>query len=794
MRKRLLSTLLSLCAMLTMLPINTLTAEQTPSTKISDPTPSSRAASGVCGQNAAWKLENGTLTISGSGEMDSYFYNPNAPDDDSDPACKKAPWYSMRDQIHTAVITDGISSIGMSAFFDCSNLTDVAIPDSVQIIDAYAFSGCGSLVNITLPNSITDIQPYTFDGCVNLTKVTIPNSVTEICMGAFEGCSSLTSITLPKSLTSIDDNSFSYCSNLSAIKIPDGVTIISPYAFAYCVKLKSATIPRSVEYIRWDAFTQCYELADVYYGGSENEWESISIDEENEILEQAFIHFNGSDTSTFKNVYYYDTIAKTGVNVDLSWNWNDLLKGDSSIYNERLAQMGVALSAAIEGSAEDVGRILLYNLECDDVQYMEGISPDMAIGIKEVKNKYGTEYIIFIVLRGTTTGGDVLNDIFSALKITQWGVNPVSSGLESRLSEWSGTYGEINENNTKFFVTGHSLGGACANLLAERLNRGYGEENVFGYTFAAPSPLKELGDISRFYGNIYNFLCFQDAVPLHYHMRDKWCGYGYPRWFGMYEQLEVANKYQELTGKIWWDTYKENNYGLLDTGLLGCQLHAPSAYMAYLKADPTLKNSFIIAYTCSRCPVDIEVYNSDNTLVGRIVNDEIDYSCSNPEISLIVCDGAKYVYFLNDDTYTVKIIGTGDGTMTYTAATKDMNTDIDEETQVYSNVKISTDKKFRSVVSSYDKTNTNNLVEIPDVELLVTDDSGNAIAQVLPDSEASSLEKDNGTEIPIKTETTLDNKLSDKLGNNGKTIIFYICLAAATGFLILLRFMSHRKK
>lgn len=737
MKKRLVLAASAFCVILLLLPINSLAAGE-----VSEPVLEAEniSASGTCGKNAAWKLENETLTISGTGEMDSYFYNPNDPDDDSDPSCTKAPWYSLRDHIKTAVIANGINRVGMSAFFGCSKLTDVTIPDSIRFIDAYAFSGCSGLLSITLPKGITDIQPYTFDGCVNLTEVTIPDGVTTIGMGAFEGCSSLTRVILPGSLTCVGDYSFSYCGSLPAVTIPDNVTSIENHAFAYCVQLKSVTIPHSVEYIGWNAFTDCYELTDVYYEGGKSAWDAIVIDSGNEILEQANIHFEETDAPTFRNVYYYDTIAEAGVNVDLFWNWKDLLNGDSSVYNVRLAQMGAALSAVIEGAdfKDETNRILIdedgtKRLGCDDVKYIEDISPGMAAGIKIVNKSGKTKYIIFIVLRGTTTELDVLNDVRSAMGVSAWGANSVYSELNSCLKDWnktySRTYGKIDSTNTKFFVTGHSLGGACANIFSAKLSEKYGQSNVFGYTFAAPSPFTK--KVQKNYNNIHNFLCFNDNVPSRLSTQDPWYGNGYYTWFYPEKSSLTELNYTALTGKKWRDTYNKH---------IIFRLHAPSIYMAFLMTNPEL-GVCTVSYVRVKCPIDIDVYNSDDELVGRIVNDEVDYDNCTPNVMLAVTEGAKYVYFLTDDTYTIKFTGTGDGTMVYTAASKDMNSGIDEESKVYSNVEISTGKTFKSIISSYDETNRDNQVKISDVELFVTDNKGNTAARVLSDTEASASPK-----------------------------------------------------
>ena len=189
----------------------------------------------------------------------------------------------------------GVKSIGDSAFSLCRNLISVTIPNSVTYIGYNAFECCSSLASITIPNGITIIEEATFYNCSNLTSVTIPNSVTSIGDSSFTGCISLTSVTIPNSVTSIESGAFQYCSNLSNVIIPDSVTSIGDSAFFRCASLTSITIPDSVANIGEGAFSGCINLTDVYYAGTESQWNQIAIDSYNEPLLSANIHFANDD-------------------------------------------------------------------------------------------------------------------------------------------------------------------------------------------------------------------------------------------------------------------------------------------------------------------------------------------------------------------------------------------------------------------------------------------------------------------------------------------------------------------
>jgi len=241
--------------------------------------------SGQLTETITWELDSeGTLTIRGTGDMPDYNHSTT-------------PWDEFRESIKEVIISEGVTSIGGSAFAFCSNLTSIAIPEGVTNIPQTAFYVCGSLTSVTIPNSVTSIGHAAFAHCYSLTDITIPNRVTSIGTSAFD-CCGLTFIDIPNSVTSIGEGAFRVCNGLTSIEvdsensnyksengvlfnkamttlvaypggkqgeyvIPEGVTSIEESAFTGCGSLTSITIPNSVINIGAYAFQSCSSLTDI---------------------------------------------------------------------------------------------------------------------------------------------------------------------------------------------------------------------------------------------------------------------------------------------------------------------------------------------------------------------------------------------------------------------------------------------------------------------------------------------------------------------------------------------------
>ena len=180
-------------------------------------------------------------------------------------------------------IPEGVTAIGKEAF-KYSGITDVTIPGSVREIGEDAFRGY-ILKSVTISDGVPSISFSAFYDCPNLTDVAIPASVTSIEASAFCGCKALESVTIPDGVTTIGYQAFRECESLTSVAIPDGVTEIGWRAFMECRNLRDVTIPASVTFIGTNAFHRCGGLKEIRYAGTKAQWNEIKT---NKILDTGY--------------------------------------------------------------------------------------------------------------------------------------------------------------------------------------------------------------------------------------------------------------------------------------------------------------------------------------------------------------------------------------------------------------------------------------------------------------------------------------------------------------------------
>lgn len=265
-------------------------------------------ASGVCGDNVSWHCADGTLTISGQGEM-----------------WDGAPWKQMQRTIRNVEISDGVTAIGANALRGFTRLTKIELPPSVTRLGAGAFADCPYLASVNLGRTVTEIGAGAFDNCPSLSDyqvennsrlraledgtllcvedsrliscvacqidtLTLPEDITAVAAGAFRD-GRMKTIVLGKNVQQVDAGAFVGCDSLKKIQVapgseafradhgallsadgkilyacvsdnawvgvPAGVERIESFAFASCPRAQEIQIAASVREIGADGFSGC---------------------------------------------------------------------------------------------------------------------------------------------------------------------------------------------------------------------------------------------------------------------------------------------------------------------------------------------------------------------------------------------------------------------------------------------------------------------------------------------------------------------------------------------------------
>lgn len=211
-------------------------------------------SSGTIGNNITWNLsDDGTLTLSGAGEMSTVFYR------EGEGYVTEYPGWN-KNKIKKIVIGEGITTT-CDVFKDCA-VESVSLPSSLKTIYRSSFKNCCNLKSIELPSSLTGINEYAFEKS-GLESVTVPSSVQNIQYGIFYNCKNLKSVNWQTS-TNFYDYAFYGCENLESIETKYKMSKIASYAFTDCFSLKSIDLS-SVQSISGRAFLNCKSLENVAF-------------------------------------------------------------------------------------------------------------------------------------------------------------------------------------------------------------------------------------------------------------------------------------------------------------------------------------------------------------------------------------------------------------------------------------------------------------------------------------------------------------------------------------------------
>ena len=360
-----------------------------------------RAVAAGSSGSCTWRMLGPILYIEGSGAMANY--SPINP----------TPWGTNFSHVN---VSEGVTVIGEYAFAG-SNLGSVTLPLSLSTIGAHAFENCTSFSSFPLAaTAVSNIGDYAFYGCTALPSLAeLPETVQTIGDHAFGGCTALRMISIPETLETVFPTAFIGCTALTQISVdeanprfsdtdgilmnrdktallcypagktdanynvPATVTVIGENAVQSST-LKSVFLSANVTTVEKAAFQDCTALTDVYFAGTAQEWEEVSVASQNSPLLGATMHFNhcpaagdgnhrfeqGSDVCAYSRCSYKRTLPPV---LKGDTNGNGTVDSDDAIYllyNSLLGEARYPLNQPCDFNADgsvnsDDAIYLLYN-------------------------------------------------------------------------------------------------------------------------------------------------------------------------------------------------------------------------------------------------------------------------------------------------------------------------------------------------------------------------------------------------------------------------------------------------
>ena len=439
------------------------------------------------------------------------------------------------------------------------------------------------------------------------------------------------------------------------------------------------------------------------------------------------------------------TTHKSGENTT---NLADLFRHDSSAYNNDLAIFAAELSEAAYGEAPFAvldGSVITKKLT--DLGFSGFLQENyrannpkvgFTIASRKITVDNSVKNLIAVTIRGTPPPkqslgwGEWLNNALgidpAGLSSVGFNKDKVHIGFKAAADDLYRYFKEYmkafpDKSDNVLLITGHSRGGSVANLFTAELNKNsnYASKNrTYTYTFAAPNstrvPIKDTTT-----NNIINVINKNDIVPK---VPDN-LGVAESRW-GRHG-VDLAVTMPDVAGAHNMKTYiaclkKENLIvQIYEEGLDGenNSIWTEDIWAKMLRAK-------LLLYW--KCPVDIEISDSNGNVVATITNGVASNS-NDSNVVVFVLNGVKHAFLPTDDIYTAKAIATDDGMLTFTV---EMVVDTTDEPlpfgiKTFENVALTKGKEFVSEIGG-----------AADVRLFIAKD-GAIVAEVATDGTERAL-------------------------------------------------------
>lgn len=204
------------------------------------------------------------------------------------------------------VVRDGTKTISNRAFENCEALISITLPKSVVYIGSEAFFNCTELVDVALSDGIKKIGNKAFCECSSIKSIALPNSVKNIGTEVFSGCTSLENIEFSSEMSEIPSKTFCYCEALTTVSIPENIKTIRSFSFAFCNNLKKIYVTSSLQTVEAHSFMVGQD-AKVYCKGSPSDW-NVEVAGSGHLFKKDRVSFIASTDSDHKSSHTAITV------------------------------------------------------------------------------------------------------------------------------------------------------------------------------------------------------------------------------------------------------------------------------------------------------------------------------------------------------------------------------------------------------------------------------------------------------------------------------------------------------
>ena len=401
---------------------------------------------------------------------------------------------------------------------------------------------------------------------------------------------------------------------------------------------------------------------------------------------------------------------------------DELLATPSNVYNHDLAILCARLSKAAYNRNDILRELVALGFkETKDFgynhSYKEERKTDKAAHTFALKTVDG-KTTVAIVVRGTRGVREWVANI--CLQSFNRVTDRVFVNLKAFLEENNVS---IADKNVRYIITGHSRGGAVANLLSVKLmnDNKVSRANIYNYNFAPPNVAVGGKNNPRWrYDNIFNICNAADVVPF-VPAGSIYGRYGMTTWFNVKGGLGAAHDKQLYLDYVTSNEFKQRDF-------------SPNKQNYY--RGSLAGHTLLAVATVINCPVDVQVFNSDGELMLEIVNDELvyyygddcvyecGYDCDceyeydeddERDVLLVFIDGhKKNIISLLGHEYTFVLTGTDEGVMNLYVSDIDISSGDTFGQMQFTGVPLFDGKTMKSVIGGSE-------TEIQDTQLFVTD-------------------------------------------------------------------------